>query len=505
MAVANGVPYAPITRKVRDLRTGKDTPFFTYPYVTYSQSNGLFNPSTVKTYLIYAQPTSIFGTIRYVTGAVLDENGKFKPLKENEAFELDPTTRELTKISNGANKYIFGDAARQELSRSEPDSLGQLAISKSKEVLLRSNRSLTAQQVNQAYTFSPIRDLRTAAAQTDTEDPLPPTGTPPDQASSSDSVADGQQQQEEPGLNISILDINSIQNAVDFKLDEDLKYPRNIGSNGQDYIKFEILKYQGKKFDEKTLISSGGFNLSESELEKIRKGTIILGIQPRITDTNSVDWVRDTMSAYEMIGQVAGAQILNGADPATTIQNAITTAFKDDGTKQAIIAELAKAAVRSQNSLFTRVTGAIINPNVELLFQGPTLRQFPFSFTLTPRGDDEAKQTKKIIQAFKRASAVQVTTSQLFLKTPHVFKITYMTPGKDGKPTIHPSLNRIKICALQSMSVDYTPAGTYMTYNDDDGDHPMTSYSVQLNFSELEPVYDIDYVEAKIGPNEIGY
>ena len=78
-----------------------------------------------------------------------------------------------------------------------------------------------------------------------------------------------------------------------------------------------------------------------------------------------------------------------------------------------------------------------------------------------------------------------------------------MTLGKDGKPKIHPSLNRIKICALQSMSVDYTPAGTYMTYNDDDGDHPMTSYSVQLNFSELEPVYDIDY--ADVGPNEIGY
>lgn len=499
MAVANGVLGTPISKELKDSKTGKIIPHFTYPLVTYSQSNGLFNPSTVKTYLVYAQGGP-FGTIRrYVTGAVLNNNGKFDPLREKDAFEVDRLSGQLTKINNGSNDYIFGADGRKALTVTGPTSLTQAAINKSKEVLLRSNTTLTAQQINQAYTFSPIRQQNPETTSSDTEEPLPPVGTPAEVPESAGGATNPQQ--ETPPIDYSLFDIDSIPNAVDFKLDEDLSYPRNIANNGQDYIKFEILKYQGQSFNKETLNRSPRFNLSE--LQKIRKGTIVLGIQPRITDTNSVDWAPDKMNAYEMLGQITGSQILNGANPATTIENAIKTAFKDDGTKQAIIAELAKVAVGSQNSLFTRVSGAIINPNVELLFQAPSLRQFPFTFTLSPRGEDEASQAKKIIQAFKRFSAVQVSTSQLFLKTPHVFQITYMTIGKDGKPTIHPSLNRIKICALQSMSVDYTPAGTYMTYND--ADRTMTSYSVQLNFSELEPVYDIDYVEAKIGPNEIGY
>ena len=45
------------------------------------------------------------------------------------------------------------------------------------------------------------------------------------------------------------------------------------------------------------------------------------------------------------------------------------------------------------------------------------------------------------------------------------------------------------MCALTNCTVQYNPDGSYMTY--DDGS--MTSYNLQLNFSELNPIYDTDF------------
>ena len=82
---------------------------------------------------------------------------------------------------------------------------------------------------------------------------------------------------------------------------------------------------------------------------------------------------------------------------------------------------------------------------------------------------------------------------EMFLKSPDVFRLQYIF--KDGGQ--HPFLNKIKLCALQSLDVQYTPDGSYMTY--DDGS--MTSYNLQLNFSELNPIYDTDFK----GTNDTGF
>ena len=46
-----------------------------------------------------------------------------------------------------------------------------------------------------------------------------------------------------------------------------------------------------------------------------------------------------------------------------------------------------------------------MNPNMELLFNGPQLRTFGFTFKLSPRTKDEATKIKDIIYCFKRAMA----------------------------------------------------------------------------------------------------
>ena len=138
--------------------------------------------------------------------------------------------------------------------------------------------------------------------------------------------------------------------------------------------------------------------------------------------------------------------------------------------------------------LLTRTTGAILNPNMELLFSAPSLRPFAFSFLLAPRNDTEAKSIRSIIRFFKQGSAPQKSPSALFLKSPHTFRIRYKHRGSNGDD--HPYLNTFKECALQSVSVQYTPNGNYATVGKDGA---MASYQMSLQFQELEPVFNDDY------------
>ena len=59
------------------------------------------------------------------------------------------------------------------------------------------------------------------------------------------------------------------------------------------------------------------------------------------------------------------------------------------------------------DQLLARTTGEILNPNLELLFNGPTLRSFRFSFKMTPRNDTEAGQIKNIIRCFKKSMSLK--------------------------------------------------------------------------------------------------
>jgi hypothetical protein len=138
------------------------------------------------------------------------------------------------------------------------------------------------------------------------------------------------------------------------------------------------------------------------------------------------------------------------------------------------------------NNLQQRVNGSIGNPNLELLFTGPSLRSFTFNFRLSPRSKEEAIEVRRIIRFFKQTMSVKRSTSTLLLRSPHTFAIAYLTSNKE-----HPYMNKFKECALQSCNVSYAPDGNYMSFN---GPEPsMTSYELSLTFKELESIFDDDY------------
>ena len=143
--------------------------------------------------------------------------------------------------------------------------------------------------------------------------------------------------------------------------------------------------------------------------------------------------------------------------------------------------------------LLKRNLGAVVNQNTELLFDGPGLRSFNFTFKFSPRGKKEAIVVKKIIRTLKQGMSPKKANNFLFIKSPHTFFLSYHHGTE-----IHPFLNKFKECALTALSVNYTPDGNYATYYDGS----MISYQVTMSFQELEPVFDSDYGN---GYNNIGF
>ena len=144
-------------------------------------------------------------------------------------------------------------------------------------------------------------------------------------------------------------------------------------------------------------------------------------------------------------------------------------------------------------SVLARNSGQVLNPNMELLFNGPTLRQFNYQFKLTPRFKEEAQVVRTIIKAFKRNMAPKGENG-VFLKTPNIFEIQYVGKAKDY-------LNRMKLCALTGVGVNYTGDGNWATYQDGS---PI-SMLLTLSFKEVMPIYNEDYAGYDDDSDGVGY
>ena len=217
-------------------------------------------------------------------------------------------------------------------------------------------------------------------------------------------------------------------------------------------------------------------------------GSVTFPIPGGIREDNTVDWGDSTMNPIEAAFGKVALDFLTSNDAVGTVGDvgkAVKERQREIGGGLAMA--IAQAAVGGSGRLLTRQTGAVLNPNMQLLFKQPQLRPFQFTFQLTPRDKQEALTVMQIIRLFKQAMAPIRSDSMLFLKSPHTFKLTYLHQEKD-----HPYIGSIKECALISCGVDYTPDENYSTY--DDG--VMTSYSLALAFKELEPVYNDDYGES---------
>ena len=320
-----------------------------------------------------------------------------------------------------------------------------------------------------------------------------------------------------------------------------LRYPAESLTEHTDYLQIDIEKYQeigptlintagsGARYVIGSFTQNRANRTTPGRLSRrplINAGTILLPIPSNLQDSNNVVYGDSRMNGLAAAGvnAVEGAMNKIGAKIAgvddkfdidsvkNDLKNDIFREFGNNtstalSTAADVITKgFAAEAVNifganvTVNQLLARGNGEILNPNMELLFSDVTIRNFRFSFKLTPRNPKEAEQVRLIIRAFKRNMAPQAQggvagSGNFFLRTPNVFKLRYRSGSKD-----HPFLNKFKQCFLTDMQTTYTGDGVYATY--DDG--TPVSMQLDLSFKEIQPIYDIDYDE-KPGTGAVGY
>ena len=241
---------------------------------------------------------------------------------------------------------------------------------------------------------------------------------------------------------------------------------------------------------------------SESNRKKKKiKSIINLPIPRNVTDSQGVQYGESSLNPLESVGLSAVAAAVDPAGNVQSLKNIFTSLSKGAGealsspeiqdTIGAAIAGTAIGALGgnvSADQLISRATGQILNPNLELLFNGVGIRTFPFSFQFFPRNRSEGQVVLDIIRTLKIEMAPSRTTKSeakgVFIKAPSIFHLKYK---KGNGP--HPFLNRFQPAVLSDMKVNYTAAGSHSTFYDGTPTH----IQVDMQFKELNPIFREDY------------
>ena len=265
-----------------------------------------------------------------------------------------------------------------------------------------------------------------------------------------------------------------------------------------------------KKFDMSSVkIPKGAFELSrgsqtnnfeEKRKKKQIKHIINLPIPRNVTDSQGVQYGEGSLNPLEAFGvatvnaSINSTPSIDGIKQAfTKITGAVGKEISDSDTQRAIAGAISGTAIGAlggnvdANQLIARASGQILNPNLELLFNGVGLRTFPMSFQFFPRNKQEGMVVLNIIRTLKFEMAPSKTgegRTGVFIKQPSVFQLTY----KQGNGP-HPFLNRFLPAVLSDMKVNYSASGTFSAFYDGTPTH----MQVDLQFKELNPIFREDY------------
>ena len=296
----------------------------------------------------------------------------------------------------------------------------------------------------------------------------------------------------------------------------------NYNSAGsQDHIRIRALKYdppQGGTQSSFNSVIQNGLKSTNANLPPLGykyEGEVILPIPMEVRDRSSASWSMEKMGP--MMASMVGVAIpiidaIGGGDPTKALEDAVLQLRKSPdilGTKGSDYRRIAAASLTTgtlasiglpgleASDILARTIGKVANPNMELLFRGPNMREFDFQFKLVCRSKDDAKRIREIIKFFKLQSLPSVGENTNLINSPNVFFIRYM----NGDTRIK-SLPQPKICALVNFGIDHTPDGMgWAAYEDS---HPVATQLV-MQFRELTPLFKNEMIETFPEADDVGY
>jgi hypothetical protein len=265
-----------------------------------------------------------------------------------------------------------------------------------------------------------------------------------------------------------------------------MAYPIDINES-QDHLKISRYAYKRTSVNQS---GPDGTSTSAGDL----KGTLILPM-PKVSDSNGAEWGESDLNvfgvagvgAFKLAADVAKGATLGGlGDVFKNIPDLKNFTTPIPGAAAILGSVTASQVLKSAgisvapDELLARATGFVANPNAELLFQGPVLRDFGFSFLMVARSAPEGKMIRKIIKFLKEGAAPKYQDNNTaLLGTPDIFRLRYSSK----------KLNFFHDMALRTITVDYAPDGYWSAYDDS---QPI-ALVMNLQFTEIKPVYDKDH------------
>ena len=318
-----------------------------------------------------------------------------------------------------------------------------------------------------------------------------------------------------------------------YKPSEIMMYPSDMNTS-QDHFKIMKYNYQRKdinaskprRTEVQTEPDNNGVERTVSVAGDSVVGSKLLGSvllpMPKVTDVNGVEWGKSelTISGLAALGAVdvltnrgrfAGKsqaekendqniktelEKLRGTNPSGSSPKNFASA-----TYTQVVSKLAGFAFGTDldaDTYLARSGGRVLNPNAEMLFQGPVIRDFSFSFLMIARNEKEGREIRRIIRFLKLGMAPKFRNTT-YLKNPDIFTLQYKS-GK-GENDVLDTVNRFNPggLALTTMAVDYAPNGYWSAYRDS---QPV-AVKMDLSFTELRPIYEQDQLETPA--NSVGY
>ena len=314
------------------------------------------------------------------------------------------------------------------------------------------------------------------------------------------------------------------------KMSEVMAYPLDIDTN-QDHMKITRYEYRrptvnqskpaGKVRRIDLLSPQTGFikeyNVAGDTVKGSKIGGSIILPMPKATDVNAVAWGKSELNiqglaavgAAQKAAGLSGLLGLNvtGKSAEDTGKDFVASLRNGEGMRKMqntgagirgfgqanatnFITKLAGGAFGTElnpDTFLARHGGRVLNPNAEMLFQGPAIRDFAFEFTMIARSEEEGKEIRRIIRFLKLGMAPKFQ-STTFIANPDVFQLEYKSGTGDGD--MLKTVNQFNPggLALTSMNVDYAPSGYWSAYQDS---QPVV-LKMGLNFTELRPIFQGD-------------
>ena len=322
------------------------------------------------------------------------------------------------------------------------------------------------------------------------------------------------------------INLSSVNGTPDFTGQKSLRWPDVAYNKNTDFVFFEFGQYV-PPFKDRGNSDENGYEAYQKSNQITDAGakSIILPMPQDLSSIIEQNWSGKQFSR----AGVAAISALTGAGLAD-----LNRSLNDGGSINALRGALTAGALNkipgvggnlTINDITGSTQGIVLNPNAELLYEQPDLREVQMTFKMVPRNATEAKSIYEITKLFRFASVPawgsgnlidtqsdkvtlgegddatevdninrlmnkrgdgkkgETNVKENFIQVPWLCNFRFMTGGDLNK-----NIPQYKVCAISRVSVSHTPDGTYATYQDGT---PLAT-EIQLNFLETKAIFKRD-------------